>query len=167
MEVLMINQFKQWPIVLFAFMVLGVVTTGCRGGLADLVIIETHQTEIVESVSVQVDNCKGRLPKLHLYDHPGGEMSGENLRAGSYHLFGQIVREVRGMYGMRAQWQPLLAPARTNREFALTVTTIGYRGVASGPGIDPHKLFDHMDVVYYYPFTDSIVVDGYQDLPCP
>jgi hypothetical protein len=167
MEVLMINQFKQWPIVLFAFIVLAVVTTGCRGGLADLVIIETHQTEIVESVSVQVDNCDGRLPKPHFYNHPGGGMSGENLRADSYHRFGPVVREVRDMYGLRAQWQPLLAPARTHREFTLTVTTIGYRGVASGPDIDPYKVFDHLDVVYYYPFTDSIEVDGYQDLPCP
>jgi hypothetical protein len=52
-------------------------------------------------------------------------------------------------------------------EFSLTVTTIGYRGVASGPDIDPHKVFDHLDVVYFYPFTESIEVAGYQGTPCP
>lgn len=162
----MMNPVKKWCVVLFTFMVLAVVTIGCRSGSADLVVTETHQTKITEAVSVLVDNCDGRLPKLHLYEQPGGEMFGENLRIGSGQ-FGHIVREVRGMYGLRAQWKPLLAPARTNREFSLTVTTIGYRGVASGPDIDPHKVFDHLDVVYYYPFTDSIEVDGYQDLLCP
>ena len=150
--------------ILLTFMAIGIMG-GCRSGTADLVITETHQTEITELVTVVVDNCNGRLPKLHLYDQPGGDMFGENLRVGSGQ-FGQIVREVRGMYGSRAQWQPLLAPAHTNREFSLTVTTIGYRGIASGPSLDPHKVFAHLDVVYYYPFTDSIEVDGYQDQPC-
>ncbi len=141
---------------------------GCQSTPINYQLTQTERTEVQETYTVSFDNCSGLFAKSYTYRYPytGKSVGVENLQPNGGEPFKSIRKDIWRMYGQPVEKIKLEVPPATKREFTFIVTKIEYRGVVSGEIIDENKIYPRQDAVYFYPLTQSILVDSYQDIPC-
>lgn len=142
---------------------------GCTGRQpgTNFQLVETERSTILVTDTVSINNCENRLFRLVNYLPEGrGFLIVENLEPNGGEPFVSIKRRIWEMYGLSAG-VVLVIPGRTNREFELVLETTKYRGVVNGPVVEMNKIVPHKQVTFYYPVVEHVVINRYQDIPCP
>lgn len=130
-------------------------------------LTETERSTIQATDTVSINNCGNRLFRIvnHLPEGRGFLMV-DNLEPNGGEPFVSIKRQIWDMYGLNTAIR-LIIPAGTNREFELIIETKKYSGVVNGPIVEMNKIVPDKQVTYYYPLIEQVVINGYQDVPCP